>query len=252
LPDKRYPRNRRGERGRRRSVKSLQPEQTQRRFVHDRQYGDIPLVRVCTPGLGGKVHQWWHYDPDYSPPLPPGAVRGNIRNQSFCPSCHVPKYFYVDEERKCVQCGESFTFRATEQKYWYENLKFNFSSVPVRCLGCRRLRRSEHALREQIARARAHVREAGSDPAAHLALARALVEYHRRTNQGDLTAAIASARRARRLWPESPEPLYWEGLAQAGAKRCARAREALLAFLAHPRLRDGALKDSAKNVVLEL
>lgn len=249
MTDTRYPRDRRGEPRRRRLARSPQPEQ---RFVRDRLYGDIPLVSVSTPGPGGKVHQWWYYDPDYTPPLPRGAVRGNVRNQVFCSACHVPKYFYVDEERKCVQCGENFTFRAAEQKYWYENLKFHFSSVPVRCLRCRRLRRSQHALREQIARARAHVREAGSDPAAHLALARALVEYHARTNQGDLTAAIASARRARRLWPEAPEPLYWEGMAQARARHSAKARESLLAFLAHPKLRDGALKESAKDVMLEL
>jgi hypothetical protein len=249
LTARRFPRDRGGKERRRRPARSHQPEQ---RTIRDRLYGDIPLVSVSSTGSDGKVHHWWDYDPDYTPPLPRGAVRGNVRNQAFCSACHVPKYFYVDEERKCVQCSENFTFRAAEQKYWYENLKFHFSSVPVRCLRCRRVRRSEHALREQIARARANVREAESDPAAHLALARALVEYHTRTNQGDMTAAIASARRARRLWPEAPEPLYWEGMAHARIRHRAKARESLLAFLAHPNRRNGALKESAKNAIKEL
>lgn len=249
LPERRYPRERRAEPRGRRATRPPQPDPP---VVRDRLFGDIPLIRVSTLGPRGEVHEWWRYDPNYAPPLPRGAVRGNVQNQAFCSACHCPKYFYVDEERQCVQCGENFTFQAAEQKYWYENLKFNFSSVPIRCLRCRRLRRSEHALREQIARARAHVREGRSDPAAHLALARALVEYHVRTNQGDLTLAIASARRARRLWPEAPEPLYWEGIAQARSKRSAKARESLTAFLAHQRLRDGALKKSAERIMAAL
>src|SRR4030095_14215073 len=105
----------------------------------------------------GKVYEWWQYDPEYEPPLPRGAVRGNVFKQVFCPAHHTPKYFYVDEEQQCIQCGNSFVFNGTEQKYWYDTLKFNFSSIPIRCISCRRERRSEHALREQIARAKAEV-----------------------------------------------------------------------------------------------
>ena len=249
MADRRYPRDRHGESRARRRPKA--PESAGR-FIHDPVYGDIPLVSEATIGPGGKVHQWWRHDPDYAPPMARGAVRGNVRNQSYCFGCHVPKYFYVDEERTCIQCGQAFCFRASEQKYWYENLKFHFMSVPVRCLGCRRLRRSEHSLREQIARAKAHVRESSSDPAAHLALARALVEYHERTDQGDLDAAVAAARKAARLWPDSPEPLYWEGLAQVRAKRNARARQSLAAFLTHPAARAGALRHKAETVMLTL
>lgn len=249
MAERRYPRDRRGELGGKRAPAGPPPE---RRVVHDRLYGDIPLIRETMTGQDGKVHEWWRHDPDYAPPLPRGAVRGNVRNQACCPACHVPKYFYLDEQHICIQCGRSFTFRAVEQKYWYETLKFHFSSVPVRCLACRRLRRSEHALREQIARAKAHVRDAGSDPAAYLALARALVEYHERTDQGDLNAAVAAARKAARLWPSASEPLYWEGMAHARASRPAKARQSLEAFLAHPALRDGALKQRAKVIMLGL
>ena len=114
---------------------------------------------------------------------------------------------------------------------WYETLKFNFHSAAVRCPDCRRLRRSERALREQIAHAKAAIRGAPDDPAPHLALAQALVEYHERTGQGRLDDAVAAAGRAARLWPQAPDVLLWEGVAHARAGRTGRARECLTRFL---------------------
>jgi bifunctional non-homologous end joining protein LigD len=137
-------------------------------------------------------------------------VRGNVRKQNYCTAHHVPKYFYLDEERRCVQCGAKFTFEAGEQKHWYETLGFKFGSIPVRCPPCRRRRRSEHALREQIAEAKAYLRAEGANSGAHLSLARALVEYHERTGHGDLDEAVAAARKAAGAFPESSEPLFWE------------------------------------------
>jgi Probable zinc-ribbon domain len=121
------------------------------RFVRHPFYGKVRVIRLPSRG-SSKEH--WMYDPDYEPELPPGAVRGDVTKQVFCSACHVPKYFYVDKEAECLQCGYSFTFGATEQKYWYETLKFNFHSAAVRCSDCRRLRRSERTLREQIAHAK--------------------------------------------------------------------------------------------------
>lgn len=218
-------------------------------LVH-RLYGAIPLLVEPMTDARGRSYLSQRYDPEYAPPLPPGAVRGDIRRQVYC--CDVPKYFYRDEDRTCVQCGCDFVFRASEQKYWYETLQFNFSAIPVRCLACRRRRRSEHALREQIGRAKAHIREDGRNPAAYLALARALVEYHDRTSQGDLDAAVAAARKAGRLSPESAEPLYWEGTAQLRAGRPAKARPALAAFVGHPAAPRGSLLKSAEAALSEL
>src|SRR5262245_26577369 len=144
-------------------------------------YGDIPQIQRNTVGQDGCTYEWWEWDPTFSPRLPEGAVPGDVSKQVFCSACHDPKYFYVDEMRTCVQCGTRFTFSASEQKFWYETLRFNFSSVPIRCKTCRRLKRSEHALREQIALARQATRQAPDDPAAHLAVAKAIVEYHERT-----------------------------------------------------------------------
>ncbi len=151
-------------------------------------YGKIPLIQE----KGG----WWRPDPFFKPRLPRGAIRGDVGRQNFCVAHWDPKYFYLDEERHCIQCGRTFTFRAAEQKFWYETLQFNFSSVPIRCPACRRQRRSAHSFREQIGRAREDVCRNPESPVAQLALARALVECRERTGQGNLAEAIAAARRA--------------------------------------------------------
>jgi hypothetical protein len=210
-------------------------------------YGDVPRVRETFTGPDGKVHEWWRHDPDFSPRLPRGAVRGDVHKQRFCTAHYFPKYFYVDEERRCVQCGTDFIFAATEQKYWYESLGFHFDSVPIRCAACRRRRRTGHALREQIAQARASLRAEGPNSGANLALARALVEHHERTGQGDLDEAVAAARKAAAVFPESSEPQFWEGVAQLRAGRAARGRPLLEAFLSRPDRSRGRLAARAQS-----
>jgi len=189
------------------------------------------MVRRATVGRNGRTYEWWEYDPTFSPRVPKGAVAVDVSKQVFCSACHEPKYFYVDETRTCVQCGSRFTFSGAEQKYWYETRKFNFSSVPVRCKTCRRLRRSEHAMREQIARAKQATRDAPTDPNGHLALARAIVEYHERTGAASLDDAVAAARKAAKLWRDAPDASLWEGIAHSRAGRPKQARERLSQFL---------------------
>jgi len=186
-------------------------------------------------GTNGRVYESWQCDPTFKPRLPPRAVEGDVTKQVFCTGWHVPKYFYVDETRRCVQCDDTFAFSGSEQKFWYEVRQFNFHSVPIRCPRCRRQRRTEHALREQIATARSATQTAPDDPSAHLALARAIVEYHERTDQGRLEDAIAAARRAAKLWPEAPDARLWEGIAHARAGRREKAQKCLREFLERPR-----------------
>jgi hypothetical protein len=196
------------------------PQDAARRWTEDQRYGRVPLVRDTTI-VAGKTYEWWRCDPAFKPKLPRGAVEGDVTRQVYC-IWHTPKYFYVDESRRCLQCGGPFTFTGAEQKYWYETRQFNFRSAPVRCVRCRRQRRSEHALREQVARARRATEAEPRDPAAHLALARAIVDLYERTATGRLEIAIAEARRAAKLQP---------GFAAAAALE-ARAR----ALLAESRL----------------
>jgi Probable zinc-ribbon domain len=202
--------------------KPKQSEDPSRRWVDHKPYGRLPLVRHSDV-VNGKTYEWWEFDPAFKPRVPRGAVEGDVAQQVYCHSCHVPKYFYVDEPRRCIQCDERFVFTAREQKYWYETRKFNFHSVPVRCAACRRQRRSEHALREQVATARRAVASTPDDPGAQLALARALVELHERTNTGRMEDAVAAARKAARLWPNAPDLAELEARARARLPRT-RAR----------------------------
>lgn len=57
---------------------------------------------------GGRMHTYKDYDLDYKPPMPSGAVRGDVRQQAFCSMCHVPRYFYVDQPLRCIQCSRDF------------------------------------------------------------------------------------------------------------------------------------------------
>lgn len=186
-------------------------------------YGEIPLITV--PAVGQpNVRPTWDYDPDSRPPLPPGAIRGDVRAQEFCPMCHVPKYFFVDEAKQCIQCGAPFVFTAREQQFWYEERKANFHSRAVRCQRCRRQRRSDNALRRQLAESAQRVREHPDDAAALVAYAEHTAEHYRRLDQGDLNQAIAATRRARRLATTFHEALYWDAVCQELAGRPARAR----------------------------
>src|SRR5262249_10185870 len=153
-------------------------------------------------------HTSYRFDPEYAPPLPRGAVRGDITRQVYC--CDTPRYFYVDEPRTCVQCRRPFVFGAAEQKFWYETMRFNFASTAVRCVECRRQRRSDRALREQMAAAVAAVEAAPVEPAALLALAETTIAFVRRFGQGQLDRALAAVRQARQRRPEGGETYFFE------------------------------------------
>ena len=212
-------------------------------------YGEIPLLRHESE-VGGRTYEYWQPDPTYKPRLPHGAVAGDVSRQVFC-LCHSPRYFYVDESRFCIQCREQFLFSAAEQKYWYEVRKFNFHSVPVRCPRCRRLKRSEHALSEQVGAARQAIRESPDSAAAHLALARAIVEYHERTASGKLEEAVAAARRAAKLWPHVREPAFWEGVAHLRAGRPLQGRACLARFLERSGRTESGLEARARDYLSE-
>lgn len=199
-------------------------------------FGAIPMIPIVVQLPDGTVHHGRDFDPDYAPPMPPRAVRGDVRKQVFCRMCHVPKYFYVDQARRCVECGLDFSFSASEQKHWFEELKFHFDSIPIRCVGCRRRRRSDKALGLELAAAKKRLRDSPASPAALVAVAEALVRYHDRSGQGSLAEALAASRKARRLLEnhtpgELSETYFWEARCQALLGRPARARPLFEAFL---------------------
>ena len=218
------------------SRQEAQAERARVDFYPHSVFGQIPMIEVSTVLADGSVHAFRDYDPDYAPPLPKGAVRGSVRSQSFCRMCHVPRYFYVDLPGTCVQCGGAFVFRAAEQKHWYESLKFHFDSVAVRCVDCRRKRRSERSLQQELSEAKARAAKEPDSAAAQLAVAEALVRYRQRTGQGRLDEALAAARKARRLLKGHPasdgaRADFWEASCQALMGRSTLARALFQRFV---------------------
>lgn len=216
------------------------------RTVRMHPHGDVPMV-TKTVTVGDESYSYDEYDPDFRPPLPPGAVRGNPRHQQYYGLFCKPRYFYLDRDEICVQCGQTFVFSAKEQKYWYESLGFPLVSVAVRCLPCRRRRRSQKALREELARCLRALEAEPDDFAQHLALAEATVRYRRSTGEGDLDRAIHSVRRVQKGWPEAAEAYFWEGACHAEADREAKARELYQRFLEHAGAGRGRRKKWAKE-----
>lgn len=198
-------------------------------------FGKIPLVpRLITiEAVEGSYEMMiLDFDLDYVPRLPRGAVRADPHRQDRDFPYGVPIYFYVNESKTCVQCGKDFVFGAREQKHWYETLKFTGS--PETCRDCRRRRRTEKALRLELAAAKAELTRAPDDPAALLAVAEVLVRYHRRFGQGKLDEAIAAARRAHKLAPRAYEALFWEGCCHIQEGREAKGRALLARYLEYP------------------
>ena len=201
---------------------------------HHSLYGDIPLIERRTEWPSGHEVVWHDYDPSWQPPLPRGAVRGNVALQLLRPR-DVPMYFYVDEPRTCIQCEQPFVFTAAEQKFWYEKLQFTASSIAIRCTPCRRKKRSESSLRYQMGKALETLKTKPDDPHALLDLAVATVRYRERTGEGDLNRAIAACRKVADAWPESAEPQFWEAKCQRLAGRDEKARAAFAEFVERAR-----------------
>lgn len=79
------------------------------------------------------------------------AVLATPWEQVYC--CDTPYFAYRDTSATCRDCREPFVFKASEQKFWYETLKFTLSSWPVRCVACRKAVRSAKSRNEELAKA---------------------------------------------------------------------------------------------------
>ena len=77
------------------------------------------------------------------------ATRADISQQNFS---ICPRHWYIDATIDCSRCGQSFVFKADEQKFWYEELKFWIESIPRECAKCRNEVRQLKALRQEYDR----------------------------------------------------------------------------------------------------
>jgi hypothetical protein len=44
-------------------------------------YGEIPLIERRSVGFNGKEFTWCQYDPEFKPPVPNGAIPGDVSRQ---------------------------------------------------------------------------------------------------------------------------------------------------------------------------
>lgn len=207
------------------------PPASPKKFQSHPLYGEIPLIPHAWQDASGREHTTYLWDLDYEPAMPRNAVRGDVRKQNLCLACHAPRYFYVDQYRVCIQCRKDFVFTAAEQKFWYETLGFYGTSVAIRCSSCRRRKRNESSLNQQIALAKTGLKKNPRDPALLLDLAEAIILYRMATGNGKLADAISSARMARQIDANASEGLFWEGCAHLVAGRSEKAKKLLNGYL---------------------
>jgi hypothetical protein len=74
--------------------------------------------------------------------MPVGAIKADLAQHSPHNS-YSPPMWYVDENRKCVDCRLDFTFGAQEQQYWYEFLHIPIFVQVNQCRACRKKRRDQ-------------------------------------------------------------------------------------------------------------
>ena len=95
--------------------------------------------------------------------MPAGAIKADLSKHAPHNS-YGPPMWYVDEHKKCVECGQEFTFTARQQQHWFEVLKIPIHVIANRCAVCRRKRRGEIAAQkqhmEEIAKRPRHPNEA--------------------------------------------------------------------------------------------
>ena len=57
---------------------------------------------------------------------------------------------YVNKDLNCETCKKEFIFSAKEQKFWYEDLHFNYCAYPKSCAPCRKKIREPRILNTKL------------------------------------------------------------------------------------------------------
>ena len=61
-----------------------------------------------------------------------------------------PILMYVNKDLNCETCKKEFIFSAKEQKFWYEDLHFNYCAYPKSCAPCRKKIREPRILNTKL------------------------------------------------------------------------------------------------------
>jgi hypothetical protein len=127
--------------------------------------------------------------------LPPNALRADPKKQVY--GMGGPHYVYLDQQRKCRNCGAGFVFAATEQQDWYENRRMWNEVEAHRCAPCRRIWKAERVAQKRLMAAHTAL-QTDAGPQNQLELARATLEAADEVGRESLERAVGAARKAAR------------------------------------------------------
>ena len=100
--------------------------------------------------------------------MPAGAIKADLSKQAPHNS-YGPPMWYVDQRRKCKDCGKEFNWAAKKQQHWFEVLKIPIHVQASRCATCARKVRMAKAAQKshtlEMAQRPRHPNEAFFKPA---------------------------------------------------------------------------------------
>ena len=89
-----------------------------------------------------------------APRVPPASAPCNADNlapyNSYGNPVFVVRGYYEDIVFCCKDCGVEETWRATQQKWWYEVAKGHVDTTATRCRPCRRRERERRAAAREV------------------------------------------------------------------------------------------------------
>ncbi|MEL6254958.1 MAG: zinc-ribbon domain containing protein [Bacteroidota bacterium] len=122
----------------------ISPKAAKACLERDIPYGSI-TYRVLGPSLQNHKRPIWACDEC----LESGkAIIVDVSKQIYLD--YDPYLAYVDRANICKSCGDHFVFSKSEQKYWYEELKFWVQVNPNNCQKCRKEIRHQKNLNAEL------------------------------------------------------------------------------------------------------
>jgi hypothetical protein len=79
--------------------------------------------------------------PKYIQRQHPSAVAADLEKLDHINTYGSLPEFYIDKPFRCRECGKEEIWKATDQKWYYEETKAHIDAIAVRCHGCRNARK---------------------------------------------------------------------------------------------------------------
>ena len=101
-------------------------------YVENPRYGREPRITGFDPPEQpdmGILH--WIFPPESR--IPNTGILADPNRQKVT---SFPMFYYFDQKKICNDCQRPFLFFAEEQKFWYEELRFDLNSTCIHCFPC--------------------------------------------------------------------------------------------------------------------